>query len=83
MWFTGSKKLNLRQVDKLLRRIKKIDAFEREYVKGLFRQFESGGITAQEVEEAVRDMRINTSDQIDRQEAEAIKEELLKYLKPS
>lgn len=80
MWFTSSKKLTLRQVDKLLRQIKSIDSFEREYVKGLFRQYESGGITAKEVEETVRDMRINTSDQIDRQEAEKIKMELINFL---
>jgi hypothetical protein len=80
MWFTSSKNLTIKQIDKLLRQIKSIDSFEREYIKGLFRQYESGGITSREVEEAVRDMRLNTSDQIDRQEAKAVKEKLLKFL---
>ena len=79
-WFTSSKKLTIKQIDKLLKKIRSIDSFEREYVKGLFRQYESGGITKREVELAVRDMRLNTSDQIDRQEAEKIKAELLEFL---
>ena len=81
MWFTSSRKLTLREVDKILRKIKSIDAFGREYIKGIFRQYESGGITQREVAEAVRDMRTNSMDQIDRQEAEAVEAELLKFLK--
>lgn len=79
-WFTSSKQLNMRKLDLLLKKIKSIDATEREYVKGLFRQYESGGITKREVELVVRDMRTNTQDKIDRQEAKAVEREILEFL---
>ena len=78
--FSSSKRISRAKLEKLLRRISILEFSEREYVKGLFSQYESGGISRLEVKEAVRRLKFDKSDRIDRHEAEAIKNELLGYL---
>lgn len=78
--FSSSKRISRVKLEKLLRRISVLDLSERKYVKGLFSQYESGGISRLEVVDAVRKLKFDKSDGIDRNEAEAIKIELLGYL---
>jgi len=78
---SSSKKISRAKLEQLLRKIPILEMSEREYVKGLFIKYQSGGIYKREVLEAVRRLKLDTSDKIDRTEAEAIKKELLDYLK--
>lgn len=78
--FSSQKTLKMKDLEKILKRIRSIDSLEREYVKGLFRQYESGGITKKEVEEAIEEMRTNHSDSVDPQEAKKIEQALLEFL---
>ncbi len=79
-WFSNNKTLSTNDLDKLLKEISVLQQAEREYVKGLFTKYQSGGINKMEVEKAIREMKFNTSDIIDTTEAEAIREKLLSYL---
>jgi len=78
--FSSSKRISRAKLEKLLRRISILELSEREYVKGLFSQYNTGGISKFEVKEAVRKLKMDSTDKIDRNEAEAIKRELLEYL---
>jgi hypothetical protein len=80
-WFSSSSKtIKHRDLDNLLRDLPVLDRAEREYVKGLFFKYKEGGITKLEVEKAIRELKLNTSDVIDSSEAEAIKDKLLAAL---
>lgn len=79
-WFSSDKSISHFNLDKLLREISILQPAEREYVKGLFTKYQTGGVSQFEVEKAVREMKFNTSDVIDPAEAEAIKDKLLSYL---
>ena len=78
--FSSYKTIKTRNLDKILKKVKILDRAEREYIKGVFQQYKSGGISKSEVEKVIRNLKWNTSDNIDSKEAEAIKKELLKYL---
>ncbi|MFH1867017.1 MAG: hypothetical protein ABIJ81_02950 [Patescibacteria group bacterium] len=79
-WFSSSKTLSVSALEKLLKEITILQPAEREYVKGLFTKYQTGGISKIEVEKAVKEMKFNTADIIDTTEAEAIKDKLLSYL---
>ncbi|MFH1111846.1 MAG: hypothetical protein V1712_02120 [Patescibacteria group bacterium] len=79
-WFSSDKTISPLELDKLLKQIPILQQAEREYVKGLFTKYKSGGASKIEIEKAVREMKFNTTDIIDPVEAEAIKEKLLSYL---
>ena len=79
-WFSNDKFLPIEQLDKLLKQIPILQQAEREYVKGLFTKYKTGGISKLDVEKAVREMKFNTVDIIDINEAESIKEKLLSFL---
>lgn len=78
---SSSKRISKFKLDKLLREIRILEQREREYVKGLFSQYASGGISKLEVQEAIRRMKFDKSDNIDTHEAEAIKQKLLEFLR--
>lgn len=78
--FSSEKKISKQKLDELLKNIPYIENSEREYIKGLFSRYQSGGISKLEVEKTVRALKIDTSDKIDKFEAEKVKEELLSYL---
>jgi hypothetical protein len=78
--FSSSSKIYPEKFKQVLHRISVLDRAEREYVKKVFQQYYSGGISKFEVEKAVREMKLNTHDNIEKTEADAIKRELLKYL---
>ncbi len=80
MFFSSPKTLTSRSIDNILKRIKSLDAVERAYIKGLFVQYKANGVSKLEVEEAVRDMIKDTSDNIDPKEAEEIREALFAEL---
>lgn len=74
------KTLKYKELDKMLKHVAGIDSVERAYILGLFRQYESGGITKQEIEKVIREMRTNTKDSIDPEEAKRVEEALLSHL---
>ncbi len=78
-WF--SKKIKYYQLRKILRKIPTsiLDPEERGFVLGLFWKYKSGGITKQEVEKAIKEMKWGGADPIDQYEAKKIYEELIKY----
>lgn len=78
--FLFTKKLSGRKLRNLLREINILSPEEREYVEVAFRKYESGGITKSEVEQVVRDLKFDTMDPINREEAEAIRRKLLDNL---
>lgn len=81
--FSSSQKtLTTRSVDDILKRVKSLDALERAYIKGLFVQYKANGISKLEVEEAVKDMIRDTSDEIDPKEAAETRDALLAELNP-
>lgn len=80
-WFSSnSKSIKHPDLDELLRDITSLDRAEREYVKGIFIKYKNGNISKLDVEQAVREMKLNTSDVIDPAEAESIKDKLLSIL---
>jgi hypothetical protein len=80
-WFSSNAKtIRPQQLDKLLRDIPLLDRAEREYVKGLFTKYKSGDLNRTDIEKAIRELKLNTSDIIDPTEAEAIKNKLLAAL---
>ncbi|MFA4936962.1 MAG: hypothetical protein WC575_01525 [Patescibacteria group bacterium] len=79
-WFSNDKTLSALELEKFLHQIPILQQAEREYVKGLFTKYRTGGISKMEVEKAVREMKFNTTDIIDITETEAIKDKLLSYL---
>lgn len=77
-WFSSnSKSIKPSDLDSILRDITSLDRAEKEYVKGVFTKYKNGDINRDEVERAVRELKLNTSDIIDPDEAEAIKKKLL------
>ncbi len=80
-WFSSnSKSIKHPDLDELLRDIPSLDRAEREYVKGVFIKYKSGDINREDVEKAIRELKLNTGDIIDPAEAEAIKVKLLAIL---
>ncbi|PIR97691.1 MAG: hypothetical protein COT91_00050 [Candidatus Doudnabacteria bacterium CG10_big_fil_rev_8_21_14_0_10_41_10] len=78
--FSSEKKISKQKLDELLRKIAILELSEREYIKGLFSRYSSGDISKLEIEKVVRDLKLDTSDKIEREEAETVKQQLLDYL---
>ncbi len=78
--FSSSKGISEREIDKLLKGIKTLNSVQRAYIKGLFVQYRSGGITEQEIEKAIRELKSNSGDGIDRRTAETVRGILGDYL---
>jgi len=78
--FSSEKKISKQKLEEFLRKIAILELSEREYIKGLFSRYSSGGIGKLEIEKAVRELKLDTSDKIEREEAEAVKQQLLDYL---
>lgn len=80
-WFSSnSKSIKHTELDNLLKDISSLDRAEREYVKGVFIKYKNGDISKDDVEKAIRELKLNTADIIDPAEAEAIKTKLLALL---
>ncbi|KKT11960.1 MAG: hypothetical protein UV92_C0037G0003 [Parcubacteria group bacterium GW2011_GWA1_43_27] len=80
-WFSAdSNSIKHPELDSLLKDIPSLDRAEREYVKGIFIKYKNGNINHEDVEKAIRELKLNTSDIIDPAEAEAIKDKLLSVL---
>lgn len=79
-FFSSSKSIKQQDLDKLLQDLPILDKAEREYIKGVFTKYQAGGISRQEVEKAIRELKLNTADIIDPVEAEAVKNKLLSAL---
>jgi len=76
-WFSSdSKNIKHLDLDALLKNIPSLDRAEREYVKGVFIKYKNGDITREDVERAIRELKLNTGDIIDPAEAEAIRDKL-------
>lgn len=80
-WFSSdSKTFKESELDVALKNITSLDRAEREYIKGVFTKYKSGNINKLDIEKAIRELKLNTSDVIDPAEAEAVKEKLLGML---
>lgn len=78
--FSSSKGLTQAKIERALSKISIINAQERAYILGLFANYRHGGISKQEIEKAVKELKVNTSDHIDRNEAEAVRKALLELI---
>jgi hypothetical protein len=75
-------KIQHKDLDKHLSKIDGLRQHEREYVKGLFNEHKSSGITKIEIDKAIRELKSNTSDGIDPQKAERIQDALHDQIDP-
>jgi len=77
---SSSHSIKPHDLDKILRQAKYLQPTEREYVKGLVTSYKSGGITRREVDKAVRQLKQDTGDHIDRKEAMEVHKLLMDHL---
>jgi hypothetical protein len=78
--FSSPKRISEYKLDEALKHIKELKPSEREYVKGLFSQFTSGGVSRQEVEKGIRRIKTDFNDGVDRHEADKLESALLALL---
>jgi hypothetical protein len=79
-WFFSSGKILYQdKLKSLLNEISALSPEEREYVKAVFSRYASNGISREEAEKAIRQMKLNFSDNIDSQELQRIKEKILGF----
>lgn len=76
---SSGKHLSKEKLDALLRQISALSPEEREYVKAVFGRYLSEGISKEEAARAIRDLRINASDNLDAGEVEKIKLKILSF----
>ena len=77
--FSSTKVIYPKKLEELLRQVEILDTGEREYVKEAMGKYMTGGLSKHEAEKALREMAQSSSDVIDRQEVEAIRQKLLEY----
>lgn len=66
----------LDKLNQILREIPHLSSSEREYVKGIFAQYGSGGIDKLEAQKAIRQMKFNFSDTLDSYEVSQIQNKI-------
>ena len=69
-FLSGAKTINPRQLKDIFKKIGSLDSQEREHARGLFQQYQSGGIDKIRVEQAICSPKLNYADNIDSSEAE-------------
>jgi len=77
--FGSSKRIYKDKLKSLLNQISILSPQEREYVKAVFSKYASNGISREEAEKAIRELKINASDNIDAEELQRIKEKILGF----
>ncbi len=77
---SSSKKIKFNDLDKILREIRILDEAERQFVKGYFARNRTYGIGKMDVEKAYHDFKYGQADSISEEEAELIKDALMKRL---
>jgi len=78
--FSTPNRISESKLNHILKSIRELKPSEREYVKGLFAQFSSGGVSRQEVEKGIRRLKGDFNDGIDRLEADKLESSLLELL---
>lgn len=76
-WFSSGKRVTRKQLEQILRDTTVLSQAEREYVKGVFTKYLSDGISKEEAERAVRELKLQTGDVIDPHEADELRSRLL------
>lgn len=74
-----SKKIYKEKLRNLLNQISALSPQEKEYIKAVFAKYAANGISRQEAEKAIRELKLNASDNIDSQELQRIKEKILGF----
>lgn len=77
-WFSSGKRVTRKELEQILRDTPALNAVEREYVKGVFAKYLSSGISKEEAERAIRELKLSLGDTVDRYEAEHLRERLLR-----
>ncbi|MDI6734201.1 MAG: hypothetical protein QMD50_01765 [Patescibacteria group bacterium] len=73
------KALSRKKLDRLLHQISALSPQEREYINGIFARFLSNGISKQEAQKAIHQLKLNIGDSIDPAELEKIKLKILSF----
>ncbi len=81
MFFSSSKKINRDEFKKTLRSIPDLSDMERSYVEGVFQDALKNGISKEELQREIRDLKRNSNDPLDSYEVEKIREKLNEYFK--
>ena len=76
--FSGGKRVQRKEFERLLRDIPSLSTAEREYVLGVFDRYLSDGISKEEAVRAIRELKLQTGDVIDSYEAEELHKRLLR-----
>lgn len=79
-FFSSAKKISFNDLEGILRDVTSLSTSEREYVRGVFSQYRSTGITKRSIELATQEMKRNGSDNIGRSEAGQVQDALLETL---
>ncbi len=77
-FFSSGKRIQRKEFERILRDTPSLGVAEREYVKGVFTKYLSGGVSKAEAERAVRELRLQTGDAIDSYEADELRSRLLR-----
>ncbi|MBI4434439.1 hypothetical protein HY635_01295 [Candidatus Uhrbacteria bacterium] len=77
-FFSSGKRIQRKELERILREIPALGVAEREYVKGVFTKYLSGGVSKTEAERAVRELKLQAGDAIDSYEADELKARLLR-----
>ncbi len=73
------KKLQLKRMDAMLREIAALSPDEREYVKATFGKYLADGVTKEEAERAIRELKLNLQDSLDPDEVERVRMKILSF----
>ena len=77
-FFSTGKRVKRKELERILREIPALGVAEREYVKGVFMKYLSGGVSKAEAERAVRELKFQARDGIDSYEADELRSRLLR-----
>jgi len=82
IFFSSGKKINREEFRKVLRSIPDLSDMERSYVEGIFQDsLKENGISKEELQNEIRDLKHNSNDPLDSYEVEKIKRKLEEYFK--
>jgi hypothetical protein len=76
---SGSKHLPAKKLEKMLREMHALSTGDREYIKGVFSRYESGGVSKDEAMHAIHTLLEDMHDRITHEEAEKVKMKILSF----
>ena len=77
-FFSSGKRMNRKELERILRETSSLGVAEREYVKGIFAKYLSDGISKMEAERAIRELKVQMGDVVSTYEADELRSRLLR-----